>query len=216
MENTDSTDCKNDGIETGSWNRRRAPQTLIFNYKPFLLQYAVAQWMACKNLCWLKSRIIQIWRSHSWDTDDPPEFLLAWQTVQNKLTLCSVYRRIPRFKPRLLSLTCSELKQNVNSESTGNIMGFDQMRHIATDTLLMHATADFTSATKANQTWIKSGSAGQLVVFLSGNWTWSYSCRLPTCLPARYKHVQLSSRVAWFKIVSKAVFRGESGCKEQI
>lgn len=51
--------------------------------------------------------------------------------------LCSVYRQILRFKPRLLSLTCSKLKQNVNSESTGNIMGFEQMRHIATVALLM-------------------------------------------------------------------------------
>ena len=45
MENTDSTDYENDDIESVSWNWRRAPQTLIFNYKPFLLQYAVAQWM---------------------------------------------------------------------------------------------------------------------------------------------------------------------------
>ena len=45
MEHTDSTDYKNDDIESVSWNWRRNPQTLIFSYKPFILECAVAQWM---------------------------------------------------------------------------------------------------------------------------------------------------------------------------
>lgn len=86
---------------------------------------------AWQRLCWLKSRVIQMQRSHSWVIHGPPDLLLAWQTVQIKLILCSVYRQNWRFQPRFPSLTYSELKQNTNSKSTKNIMGFEQRRHVA-------------------------------------------------------------------------------------
>lgn len=131
-------------LETGE----ELPKCWFFNYKPFLLQYAVAQWMPQNQSPGL-AKAYADWNLESFNSEEVilvssmPHQILYWLDKLFKLNWCCVLckdKSQARFKPRLLSLTCSKPKQNVNSESTGNIMGFEQMRHVATIDLLMCVT----------------------------------------------------------------------------
>lgn len=174
-------------LENVSWHWRRTPKhwfvitNAFFANMPYLTVSEPKPW-AWQRLCWLKSRVNQMQRSHSWVIHGPPDLLLAWQTVQIKWILCSLYRQNWRFQPRFPSLTCSELKQNVNSESTNNVMGFEQRRRVATIALLLCVTKLHQCLQKVAQAWIKSGSAGQPVLSVSFEHKHTQAPRLPPCL----------------------------------
>lgn len=103
--------------------------------------------------------------SHSWVIHGPPDLLLTWQTVQIKLILCSVYRQNWNFQPRFPSLKCSELKQNVNWVNKKHGFWAKEARCHGCLIIACHQTSPV--PTKLAQSWIRSGSAGQLMLSVS-------------------------------------------------
>lgn len=160
----------------------------IFNYKPFFLQYVwLNEWARRKTLALLQLMVISnqncLNMTKSFLSHLCPSrlFFLAQQAAQMKLMLFAVYRQSPRFSPRLLSLVCSETKCKL--ESTRNVMGFKQMRHVAALALLMHVPLNFTS-TYRKPVKCESRVAHQ------GSWCFHYflidsklQLQAPTCLP---------------------------------